>query len=109
MALLRRRKSAAKGGGAPAASRGRKAAAAAPTGPSRSAQLRQAFSLTRQYDSKMLPMVLAAALVALAVFVVLGIVLGHPIYFTVLGVLVAAAAATVVFSRRASRAMLGQV
>jgi len=75
----------------------------------RTAQLRTAFQLTRQSDPKMLPLVLGTALGVLAVFVLLGLLLRHPIYFTFIGILLSLMAATIVFGRRAATAAFSQV
>lgn len=75
----------------------------------RTAQLRAAFTLTRQNDAKMLPLVLGTALGVLAIFVLVGILIGHPIYFTVIGFLISVMAATIVFGRRAATAAFAQV
>jgi hypothetical protein len=75
----------------------------------RFSQLRQAFTLTRQNDPKMLPIVLGVFFGVLLVFVLLGILLSHPIYFTIFGVLFGLLAAFSVFGRRAQRAALSQV
>ncbi|MGI8681002.1 MAG: DUF4191 domain-containing protein [Mycobacteriales bacterium] len=75
----------------------------------RAAQVRAAFQLTRKNDPKMLPLVLGATVAVLAAFVLLGILLHHPIYFSVIGVLLSLMAATIVFGRRASAAAFTQI
>ena len=83
-----------------------------PTGPSRKdkrAQLRLAFSMTRKADPKMLPLVLGAFLITLAVFVLLGIVLSHPVYLGILGVMFALVVAAAVFGRRVQTTAFTQV
>lgn len=72
-------------------------------------QLRAAFTLTRKHDPRMLPIVLAVGLGVLAVGIVLGIVLGHPVYGSFVAVLLALLAMTSVFARRAQRAAFGQI
>lgn len=57
----------------------------------------------------MLPLVLGATVAVLAAFVLLGILLHHPIYFSVIGVLLSLMAATIVFGRRASAAAFTQI
>jgi hypothetical protein len=76
---------------------------------SRLAQIRQVWTMTRQQDPKTIPVVLGPALLVLAILVVVGIVLGHPIYFSVVGVLMAFVAGTAIFGRRATRLMYAQV
>jgi len=71
--------------------------------------VRAAFQLTRKNDPKMLPLVLGATVAVLAAFVLLGILLHHPIYFSVIGVLLSLMAATIVFGRRASAAAFTQI
>ncbi len=71
--------------------------------------MRAAFQLTRKNDPKMLPLVLGATVAVLAAFVLLGILLHHPIYFSIIGVLLSLMAATIVFGRRASAAAFTQI
>jgi len=71
--------------------------------------VRAAFQLTRKNDPKMLPLVLGATVAVLAAFVLLGILLHHPIYFSIIGVLLSLMAATIVFGRRASAAAFTQI
>jgi hypothetical protein len=75
----------------------------------RVAQMRAVWSHTRKADPKLPLRVFGPALVVLAAFVVLGIVLGHPIYLSVLGVLAAVLTATALFGRRATSSMYAQV
>lgn len=75
----------------------------------RIAQLRAAFELTRKSDARMLPLVIGTALAVLAAFVALGLLLHHPIYLTVIGLLLSLTAATLVFGRRAATAAFAQV
>lgn len=101
MALGRRGKAAAK-----------KTAPAKPKGPSRREKLKQirlAFSMTRKSDPKMLPLILGTFVVTLAVFVLLGVLLGHLVYLSVIGVLFAVLATAAVFGRRVQKAAYGQV
>ena len=67
-------------------------------------QLRQAFTLTRQRDPKMLPIVIAVFFAVLLLFVLLGILIGHPVFFTIFGVLFGLLAGVSIFGRRAQRA-----
>src|SRR5579885_1173950 len=75
----------------------------------RVAQMRAVWGLTRKSDPRLPVIVLGAALVALAVFVVVGILIGHPIYFAIIGVLAAVLTGTTVFGRRATKSMYSQV
>ena len=90
----------------------RKKAKAAKTGPTRRekwAQIKLAFSMTRKADPKMLPLVIGVFVITIVVAVALGIVLDHPIYFTILGVLLAAVLTAFVFGRRVQRTAYRQV
>ncbi len=95
--------------------RGKKKKAAgkpARTGPSRRerlSQIRGAFTMTRKADSKMLPMVLGTFLIVLAVFVLLGLLINHPITLGLFGVVFALLGAVAVFGRRVQRTAYGQV
>ena len=75
----------------------------------RFAQLRQAFTLTRKNDPKMLPIVLGVFFGVLLLFVMLGFLFSHPVYFTVFGLLFGLLAGFSLFGRRAQRASLTQV
>lgn len=81
----------------------------APKGPGRAKQLRAAYVLMHKADKRATPLILAAGLGVLLVFVLLGILLHHPVYFLVLGIPLALLAAMVVFGRRASTAAFSQV
>jgi hypothetical protein len=72
-------------------------------------QMRTVWSLTRKSDPRLPLLVFGAALGVLAVLVVVGIVIGHLVYFGVLGVLGAVLTATTIFGRRATRSMYSQV
>jgi hypothetical protein len=88
-----------------------KESAAAPDGPptGRVAQMRAVWSMTRKADPKMPLLVIGPALLVLAVIVVVGILIGHPIYLAVLGVLAALLTGTAIFGRRATASMYAQV
>ena len=53
----------------------------------RIAQVRAVWSLARAQDSKLALRVFGPALAVLVVLVVVGILIGHPIYFSILGVM----------------------
>jgi hypothetical protein len=87
-------------------------AAAKPKGPSRRERLKQvrvAFSMTRKHDSRMLPLVIGAFVLTMAVFVLLGVVTGHVVYLPIIGVLFAVLVTAAVFGRRVQKAAYGQV
>jgi hypothetical protein len=81
-------------------------------GPSRREKLGQiklAFSMTRKADPKMLPLVLGTFVVVLGAFVLLGVLIDHPIYTSVLGLLFALVVTAAVFGRRVQKTAFGQV
>ena len=81
-------------------------------GPSRRekwAQIKLAFSMTRKADSKMLPLVIGAFVITLAVFIGLGVALSHPIYLGIIGFLFALLVTAAVFGRRVQRTAYSQV
>jgi hypothetical protein len=98
MALFRKKKKAPAKKAAPGLSRGAKLG-----------QLKMAFTMTRKADKKMLPLVLAAFIITLSVFVLLGVLLSHPIYATVLGVPFAFLMTMLVFGRRVQKTAFTQV
>ena len=96
MALLRRKKKAVK----------------KKVGPSRRERLSQiklAFSMTRKADAKMLPLVLGAFLITLAVFVLIGVLINHPVYVGIIGLMIALLVAAAIFGRRVQKTAFGQV
>lgn len=96
---------------APAKGRkGRAARKAARAGqPKRSAQIRDAFKLTRKRDKRLVPYMLLAFVVTLGVFELVGVLLGGAIVFTFFGVISAVLVAFIVFGQRAQRAALGDI
>jgi hypothetical protein len=91
---------------------GRRRAKPAKTGPSGREKLKQigvAFTMTRKADAKMLPLVIGTFVITLAVLLGIGIVLGHPIFLGILGVLIALLLTVTVFGRRVQRAAYSQV
>jgi Domain of unknown function (DUF4191) len=77
--------------------------------PGRVEQVKQIWSMTRKQDPAAIPLVIGSALVVAAILVVLGIVLGHIIIFTIFAVLGAIIVGTSIFGRRATRSMYAQV
>jgi uncharacterized protein DUF4191 len=72
-------------------------------------QIRDVYKMTRENDPK-LPLVLAAwGLAALAVFVLLGVLLGSVIFYGIFGIPVAVLAMMIIFGRRAQRAAYGSI
>ena len=72
-------------------------------------QIRQAWVLTRQRDSKMVPIVLGSVALVLVVAVVIGLLLGHLIPLIIIGLFLSAAVGMAVFGRRAQSAAFGTV
>ena len=112
MALLRRSKKTDPSKGASA--KGGKAEAAKAKKPklprgARIKQIRTAFSVTRQNDPKVLPIVLAAFFGPFALALVIGFVIGHPIYVGFLGFLIALVVTAFVFGRRVQATAYAQV
>ena len=102
MALLSRKKSApAKGG--------RKGAAAKPPRGARSKQIRAAWTMTRKSDPRLLPLVLAALLGPILLFLAIGLVVDQLWFLLPLGLLVGLLAATFVFGRRVQKAAFAGV
>lgn len=90
----------------------KKAVPAKKTGPSRREKLKQlsvAFTMTRKADATMLPLVVGTFVVVLAVFVLLGVLVSHPVTVGVFGVFLAALAALVMFGRRVQKTAYSQV
>ena len=65
--------------------------------------------MTRKADRKLPLIVLGPALAVLAILVVLGVLLGHPVYLSILGVLGAMFVGMAIFGRRATSTMYAQV
>lgn len=81
----------------------------APDRVGRAAQIRQVWSLTRSADRWLPLVVFGPALAILAVLVVVGVLIGHPVYLSILGVLGAVVTGMAIFGRRATKAMYAQV
>lgn len=74
----------------------------------RAKQIRQAFTLTRQSDPRLVWLMLAGFLLPVALLVSLGLVIDHPVALGFLGVLLGVLGATLVFGRRVQRTMYAQ-
>ena len=96
---------AAKGKGGP----GKAAKAPGPNRREKLGQLKTAFSMTRQRDPKMLPLVVGVFLLTFLVFLSIGFAISHPIYVGFLGLLFALVATAVVFGKRVQRTAYAQV
>lgn len=75
----------------------------------RVAQVKAVWSLTRSNDPRLPLVVLGPAVAVLAVLVVVGILIGHPIYLSILAVVAALLVGTTIFGRRATASMYHQV
>jgi hypothetical protein len=75
----------------------------------RVAQVRAVWGMTRQHDPKLPLFVLGPALGVLAVLVVVGVLIGHPVYLSILGVVGGLLTGTSIFGRRATASMYRQV
>jgi hypothetical protein len=75
----------------------------------RLSQIRQAYSMTRKVDRKVGWVTLGAALIPIVLLVGIGLLIGHPIYLGITGVLLGFLAASFIFGRRAERAAYLQV
>lgn len=77
--------------------------------PSRIAQMKQVYDLTRQVDPAVTWWILGAFVVILAGAVIIGVLTGHPIYATLLGLPTALLVAMIILSRRADKAMYARL
>jgi len=80
-----------------------------PRGSGRISQIRQAYTMARQTDTRLGWILLGWFLGVLAVFVLVGLLVGHPVYLGVIGLSTAALAVTFIFGRRAERAAYGSI
>ncbi|MEV7500677.1 DUF4191 domain-containing protein [Streptomyces sp. NPDC093018] len=87
----------------------RKETAADAANAGRLKQIALTYKMTRKVDTKIGLVLAAVGLGTLAVFLVIGFLLGHPVYLGVFGLLVGLLGAAVVFGRRAERAAFGQM
>jgi len=75
----------------------------------RLASLRQAFTLTRAADPRLVPLLAAAFLVPFVLLLLIGILVGHPFVLGFFGILLGLLACAVVFGKRVQSHALGQV
>ena len=81
----------------------------APKKQGRLKQVGAAYSMTRKSDPLVGWVTLAAGLLAFAVILAIGFLIGHPIYLGIIGVMAGVLAATIVFGKRAEKAAFSQV
>jgi hypothetical protein len=86
-----------------------KAAAAKPSRRERGRQIKAAFNLTRENDPRLLPLLLSSFFGPLVLLVAVGLVVGHPVYLGVLGLLVGLVAVVAMFGRRMQKMQYSQV
>lgn len=90
----------------------RKKKAATKQGPSRRekwGQIKLAFTMTRKADKRMLPLLIGTFVLVLAVFVLVGVLLGHPVFAAIFGVMFATLGSAAVFGRRVQKTAYAQV
>jgi hypothetical protein len=86
-----------------------KAAAEPPEKQGRVAQVRAVWKMTREQDPKSIPLILGPALAVLVILVVVGILIGHILLFSLVAVLLSVFTGTTIFGRRATKTMYAQV
>ncbi|AKT52104.1 DUF4191 domain-containing protein [Arsenicicoccus sp. oral taxon 190] len=74
-----------------------------PSKPGRFAQIKQGYGFAKQVDPKITQWMVGAAALVLLVMVAIGLITGHPWYFLIIGIPLAALAALLVMSRRTDR------
>lgn len=99
----------ARSGGAEGASRKEKRAARKAKRSQRNNTIKQAFSMTRKADPRMLPLVLIAVLGILSLALLVGILIGAPFISLGLALPLAALVGMLIFSRRAQKVAFSQV
>ncbi|MGZ4593964.1 MAG: DUF4191 domain-containing protein [Actinomycetes bacterium] len=72
-------------------------------------QIRSAYSMTRKVDRMVGWVTLGTFLLVVVVAVAIGLVIGHPVYLGIIGVMLGVLAATIIFGRRAEKAAFAQV
>ncbi|MFE7120751.1 DUF4191 domain-containing protein [Streptomyces sp. NPDC057654] len=77
--------------------------------PGRLKQIALTYKMTKKADPKVGLVVAAVGIVTFGVLLVVGFLIGHPIYLGILGFLLAFLAMAIVFGRRAERAAFGQM
>ncbi|MEU1231762.1 DUF4191 domain-containing protein [Streptomyces sp. NPDC005828] len=77
--------------------------------PGRLKQIALTYQMTRKADPKVGLVVAGVGIGVLGVLLVIGFLIGHPVYLGILGFVLALLAAAIVFGRRAERAAFGQM
>lgn len=85
---------------------------AKPDKPPRGAKIRQfrdAFVMTAKRDPKLIPVLAGDFVAVLVVVVIVGVLIGRPVYLGIMGLILALFATIIVFGRRATKAAFGEV
>lgn len=82
---------------------------AAPDKQGRLSQIRAVFAMTRKADPAVVWLMLLAFVGAVALGLLIGLLIGHPIYVTVLGAITGILLAVIILGRRAERAAYSQI
>lgn len=72
-------------------------------------QIAQTYTMTKRADPKVVLVLAAVGIVTFGVVFGVGLLIDHPVYAAILGLLLAVLAMAVVFGRRAERAAFGQL
>jgi hypothetical protein len=80
-----------------------------PRKPSRTGQIKAAYTMTRKVDPMVGWVTAAAGFVTFAVALAIGFLVGYPVYVGIIGLMLGILAATVVFGKRAEKAAFSQV
>jgi hypothetical protein len=91
------------------APKGSAKAAPEPEKQGRVEQVKAVWKMTREQDPKAIPIILGPAFLVLVVFVVVGLLIGHIVVFSIAAVLAATVTGTSIFGRRATKTMYAQV
>ncbi|GGH56612.1 DUF4191 domain-containing protein [Rothia aerolata] len=78
-------------------------------GPGTFAQMKQVFEMTKKSDPNIVWYMLLGALVTMLVFILIGVLTGNWITWTIIGIPFAVLVAILILSRRAERAAFGQI
>lgn len=87
----------------------RRKAAQDPAVPGKTAQIREAFKLTRARDKRLVPAMALSAVVVAGVFILVGFLVGSPLAFIIFAVVGGFLAAAITFGRRGRAAMYAEI
>ena len=77
--------------------------------PGRLKQIRLAYTMTKRVDPKIGLITAGIGIGTFAVLLIIGFVIGHPIYLGILGFVLGVLGAVIIFGRRAEKAAFGQM